>query len=334
VAAVGENNFEEQMMTSKGMSLLMFALAAVSASGVAQNFPAKPIRVIIPTAAGGGSDQVVRHLGNHYTKVWGQQVVLDNRPGAGMTIGIDIATKATPDGHTLVLVNPSHAINATLMAKLPYDPINDLIPISVVATQALGLVIPNSLPAKSVKEFIAYVKSKPRELSFGSSGPGSASHLAGEMFLGMTGVEMTHIAYKGTGPVLVDLIPGRVHMYINPMLAIINQVNSGQMRLLGVTSPKRVASLPDVPTLSEAGVPGYEAMSWYMLLAPAKTPMPIVNQIHRETVVALKGKEMLDMLARGGTEAVGNTPKEAMAYLKAEIARWGKVIKQAKLRVE
>jgi tripartite-type tricarboxylate transporter receptor subunit TctC len=299
--------------------------------GIAQTFPTKPIRFIIPTAAGGGSDQIVRFLGNRYTAVWGQQIVADNRPGAGMTIGIDIAAKATPDGHTLILVNPSHAINATLMKSLPYHPVNDLTPISVVATQALGLIIPNSLPAKTVKEFLAYVKSKPGELSFGSSGPGSASHLAGEMFLGMTGTSMAHIAYKGTGPVLVDLVPGRLHMYINPMLAIINQVNAGQVRLLAVTSNKRVASLPNVPTLSEAGVPGYEATSWYMVLVPSKTPAPIIRQIHTETVAALKQKDMLAMLEKGGTEAVGNTPAEALVFLKTEIARWGKVIKDAKI---
>lgn len=308
--------------------------ATCAAQPAASGYPNKPIRVIIPTAAGGGSDQIVRQIGNHWTKVWGQQVVLDNRPGAGMTIGIDIATKATPDGYTLVLVNPSHAINATLMARLPYHPVNDLIPVTVVATQALGAVVPNSLPVKSVKELIALVKAKPRGYSFGSSGPGSASHLAGEMFTGLTGTQMEHIAYKGTGPVLVDLIPGRLQLYINPMLAIINQVNAGQMRLLAVTSPKRVASLPDVPTMIEAGVPGYEAMSWYMLLAPAKTPAAIINQIHRETAVALKSKDMLEMLSKGGTEPVGNTPKEAMDYLLAEIERWGKVIKQAKLRIE
>ena len=306
--------------------------AQTASTGSQQTFPTKPIRFIIPTAAGGGSDQIVRFLGNRYTAAWGQQIVADNRPGAGMVIGIDIAAKAAPDGHTLVLVNPSHAINATLMARLPYDPINDLIPISVVATQAFGLVVPNSLPVKSVKELIAYVKSKPGELSFGSSGPGSASHLAGEMFTGMTGTQMTHIAYKGTGPVLADLIPGRVHMYINPMLAIINQVNAGQLRLLAVTTAKRVASQPEAPTVAEAGVPGYEASSWYMVLAPAKTPMPIINQIQRETVNALKAKDMLEMLAKGGTEALGNTPREAMDFLKVEIARWGKVIKQANLK--
>ena len=311
----------------------VFALTTLFASvACAQNFPTKPIRFIIPTAAGGGSDQIVRFLGNRYTAVWGQQIVADNRPGAGMVIGIDIAAKATPDGHTIVLVNPSHAINATLMAKLPYDPINDLIPISVVATQAFGLVVPNSLPVKSVKELIAHLKSKPGELSFGSSGPGSASHLAGEMFTGMTGTQMTHIAYKGTGPVLADLIPGRVQLYINPMLAIINQVNAGQLRLLAVTSPTRVASKPEVPTVAEAGVPGYEANSWYMVLAPAKTPAPIVKMIHAETVNALKQKDMLAMLEKGGTEPVGNTPAEAMVFLKAEIARWGKVIRDAKVQ--
>lgn len=323
------------MRRTQWISLCMSIVVSMAALPVlAQTFPTKPIRFIIPTAAGGGSDQIVRFLGNRYTAAWGQQIVVDNRPGAGMVIGIDIAAKATPDGHTLVLVNPSHAINATLMAKLPYDPINDLIPISVVATQPLGLVVPNSLPVKSVKELVALVKSKPREMSFGSSGPGSASHLAGEMFTDMTGTEMAHIAYKGTGPVLTDLIPGRVHMYINPMLAIINQVNAGQLRLLAVTSPKRVASLPNVPTISEAGVPGYEATSWYMVLAPSKTPAPVIKQIHAETVNALKAKDMLDMLAKGGTEAVGNTPAEAMTFLKTEIARWGKVIKQAKLRIE
>jgi tripartite-type tricarboxylate transporter receptor subunit TctC len=313
-------------------AIALACMSAVPALCAAQTFPTRPIRFIIPTAAGGGSDQIVRFLGNRYTAAWGQQIVADNRPGAGMVIGIDIAAKAAPDGHTLVLVNPSHAINATLMARLPYDPVNDLIPISVVATQAFGLVVPNSLPVKSVKELIAHVKSKPGELSFGSSGPGSASHLAGEMFTGMTGTQMTHIAYKGTGPVLADLIPGRVHMYINPMLAIINQVNAGQLRLLGVTTAKRVTSLPDVPTVAEAGVPGYEASSWYMVLAPAKTPTAVINQIHRETVNALKAKDMQDMLAKGGTEALGNTPAEAMTFLKIEIARWGKVIKQANIR--
>jgi tripartite-type tricarboxylate transporter receptor subunit TctC len=299
---------------------------------VAQTFPTKPIRFIIPTAAGGGSDQIVRFLGNRYTEVWGQQIVADNRPGAGMVIGIDITAKAAPDGYTIALVNPSHAINATLMAKLPYDPINDLIPISVVAIQPFGVVVPNTLPVKSVKEMIVLAKSKPRELSYASSGPGSASHLAAEMFTGMAGLEMTHIAYKGTGPVMPDLISGRVQLYINPLLAVINQVNAGRLRLIAVTTAKRVASQPEVPTVAEAGVPGYEASSWYMIIAPSKMPVAIVNQIHRETVNALKGKEMQEMLAKGGTEGVGSTPKEAMEFLKVEIARWGKVIKQANLK--
>ena len=201
-----------------------------------QSYPTKPIRVIIPTTPGGGSDQIMRTLGNKFTAAWGQQVVLDHRAGAGMTIGIDLAAKATPDGYTLILVNPSHAINATLMSKLPYDPVKDLTPITVVVTQAYGAIVPNALPVKTVKDMIALAKSKPGELNFASSGNGSASHLAGEMFKNMAGVDMTHIPYKGTGTAMPDLISGRTSLYINPLLAVINQVQAKQVRLIAVTS--------------------------------------------------------------------------------------------------
>jgi tripartite-type tricarboxylate transporter receptor subunit TctC len=299
-----------------------------------QRYPTKPIRVIIPTTPGGGSDQIVRLLGQKFTAAWGQQVVVDHRPGAGMTIGIDIGAKATPDGHTLIMVNPSHAINATLYPKLPYDPVRDLTPITVLVTQAYGVVVPNSLPVKNVKDMIALAKSKPREINFASSGNGSASHLAGEMFVHMAGLEMTHVPYKGTGTVMPDLIAGRVSFYINPMLAVVNQVQAKQIRLIAVTSPKRMASMPDIPTVSESGVPGYEATSWYMMLTPSKTPAAIVKQLNEETVKGLKAEDMREMMARAGVEPLGNTPTEAMAFLKAEIARWGKVIKMANVKVD
>jgi tripartite-type tricarboxylate transporter receptor subunit TctC len=299
-----------------------------------QPYPARPIRVIIPTTPGGGSDQIVRSLGQKFTAVWGQQVVVDHRPGAGMTIGIDIGAKASPDGHTLVMVNPSHAINATLYTKLPYDPVRDLTPITVLVTQSYGVVVPNSLPVKTVKDMIALAKAKPREINFASSGNGSASHLAGEMFVHMAGVEMTHIPYKGTGTVMPDLIAGRVSFYINPMLAVINQVQAKQIRLIAVTSLKRVNSLPDVPTVAESGVPGYEATSWYMMLTPAKTPAAIVNQLNEEMVKALKADDMREMMARAGVEPLGNTPREAMEFLKVEIAKWGKVIRMAKVKID
>ena len=299
-----------------------------------QPYPTRPIRVIIPTTPGGGSDQIVRSLGQKFTAAWGQQVVVDHRPGAGMTIGIDIGAKASPDGHTLVMVNPSHAINATLYTKLPYDPVRDLTPITVLVTQSYGVVVPNSLPVKTVKDMIALAKAKPREINFASSGNGSASHLAGEMFVHMAGVEMTHIPYKGTGTVMPDLIAGRVSFYINPMLAVINQVQAKQIRLIAVTSLKRVNSLPDVPTVAESGVPGYEATSWYMMLTPGKTPAAIVNQLNAEIVKALTADDMREMMARAGVEPLGNTPRKAMEFLKVEIAKWGKVIRMAKVKID
>lgn len=310
------------------------ALACSASYAAEQRYPSKPIRFIIPTAPGGGSDVVVRLLGQKFTNAWGQQVVVDNRPGAGMTIGIDLLAKSTPDGHTLIIVNPSHAINATLMSKLPYDPVRDFTIITVVATQPYAVCVTQSLPVKTVKEFIALAKSKPRELNFASSGPGSASHLAGEMFQSMAGIEMTHIPYKGTGTVIPDLIAGRVPFMINPLLAMINHVQAGRLRLLAVTSAKRVASLPDAPTVSEAGVPGYEAISWYMIMVPAKTPQPIVDQLHAEIVKALKSPDMVEILAKAGAEPMGNTSREATEFLKVEIARWGKVIKQANVKIE
>jgi tripartite-type tricarboxylate transporter receptor subunit TctC len=315
-------------------AVLAACVCAIPAHAAEPGFPSKPIRFIVPTTTGGGSDLIARSLGAKYAAAWGQQVVVDNRPGAGMTIGIDLVAKATPDGHTMVIVNPSHAINATLMARLPYDAVRDFTPVTVIATQALAVVVTQALPAKNIRELIALAKARPRELSYASSGPGSASHLATEMLSGMAGIEMNHVPYKGTGPAIPDLISGRVQLYINPLLAMIGAVEGGRLRVIAVTSAKRVSSLPDVPTVAESGVPGYEATSWYMLLVPSKTPAAVVNQINAETIKALKAKDMVDMLARAGTDPLGNTPREAADFLKVEIARWGKAVKQAGVRIE
>ena len=310
------------------------AAAQAAAMDGAPAFPTKPIRFIVPTAPGGGSDLIARSLGQKYTQAWGQQVVVDHRPGAGMVIGIDLAAKSSPDGHTLVLVNPSHAINATLMARLPYDAVRDFTPITVIATQAYAVVVPPALPVKNIRELIALAKAKPRELSYASSGPGSASHLATEMFSEMTATAMIHVPYKGTGAVIPDLISGRVQLDINPLLAVIGAVETGRLRVIAVTSAKRVKSLPEVPTVAESGVAGYEAISWYMLLVPSKTPAAVVNQLNGETVKALKSGDMVEMLARAGTDPLGNSPREAMEFLKVEIARWGKAVKQAGVKIE
>ncbi len=325
--------FERNQM-SKISGILIAGSCILTAHAAEPTFPTKPIRFIVPTAPGGGSDLIARGLGNHYTRTWGQQVVVDHRPGAGMTIGIDLAAKSTPDGHTVILVNPSHAINATLMARLPYDPVRDLTPVTVIATQPYAVVVSPTLAAKNVKELIALAKAKPRELSYASSGPGSASHLAAEMLSGMTGIEMIHVPYKGTGPAIPDLISGRVQLYINPLLAVIGAVETGRLRVIAVTSSKRVGSLPDIPTVAESGVPGYEAIAWYMLLVPAKTPAAVVNQLNAETVKGLKSPEMIELLARAGTDPLGNSPQAAAEFLKVEIARWGKAVKQAGVKIE
>src|SRR5262245_12884202 len=317
------------MRVPNRLPLLLLALYAASSLGVEAQYPSRPIRVIIPTAPGGGSDAMVRMLGQKYTDAWGQQVVVDHRVGAGQTIGINLTVQATPDGYTMAVVNPSHAINATLMPKLPYDPVRDLAVVTVLATQPYAMTVANSVPATTVKEFIALAKAKPRELNMASSGPGSASHLGGEMFMSMAGVQMTHVPYKGTGGAMPDLVAGRAHFYVNPMLAMIAQIKAGRIRLLAVTSPKRVASMPDVPTVAESGVPGYEATSWYMIIMPVKTPPAIIAKVHDQTVQALKSPDIVDVLAKGGSEPVGNSQKEAAEFLKVEIARWGKVIKQA-----
>jgi tripartite-type tricarboxylate transporter receptor subunit TctC len=322
-------------MKLPGLVLLVALFSFGTASyGAEPRFPTKPIRIIIPTAPGGGSDVMVRMLGQKYTEAWGQQVVVDHRVGAGMTIGINLTAQAAPDGYTMAVVNPSHAINATLMPKLPYDPLRDLAALTVLATQPYAVTVTNSLPVKNVKELIAYAKAKPLELNAANSGPGSASHLAAEMFMSMTGVQVTHVPYKGTGGAMPDLISGRAHFYINPMLAMITQIQAGRIRLLAVTSPKRVNSMPDVPTVAESGVPGYEATSWYMIIVPSKTPAPIIAKLYEETARALKSQDIIDVLARGGSDPVGNTPREATEFLKVEIARWGKVIKQAKVTVQ
>ena len=313
--------------------LLVALLPCALAHGAEQAYPVRPIRVIIPTAPGGGSDVMVRMLGQRYTEAWGQQVVVDHRAGGGMTIGINITAQAAPDGYTMAVVNPSHAINATLMPKLPYDPVRDLAAVTVLATQPYAFCVTNSLPVKNVKDLIALAKSKPGELNAANSGPGSASHLGAEMFTSMTGVQITHVPFKGTGGAMPDLVSGRVHFYINPMLAMISQIQAGRIRLIAVTSPKRIGSMPDVPTVAESGVPGYEATSWYMIIMPSKTPAPIVSKIHGETVKALQSREFVDVLAKGGSEPVANTPKEATEFLKAEIARWGKVIRTANVKV-
>ena len=306
----------------------------VAAQGSVSAYPNKPIRMVVPFAPGGGIDILSRMLGAKYTESWGQQVVVDNRAGAAGVIGVDIAAKAPPDGYTLVIVNPSFAINATLFKKLPYDTLKDFTPITLLATQPYVILVNNAVPAKNVRELIAFAKSKTGGISYASSGVGSASHLAAELFSSMAGVPLVHVPYKGANLAAIDVIGGQVQFTIQPMLAVLNHVQSGRVRAIAVTSPKRWPSAPQLPTAAESGLPGFEATTWYMQLAPAKTPRDILAKVHAETVRVLKLPDVHERIKRDGAEPVGSSAADAAAFLRSEIERWGKVILAANVKAE
>jgi tripartite-type tricarboxylate transporter receptor subunit TctC len=297
-------------------------------------YPTKPIRFIVPFAPGGGIDLLSRVIGAKYTEHWGQQVIVDNRAGAGGVIGTDIAAKATADGYTFIIVNPAFAINATLFRKLPYDTLKDFAPITLIATQPYVVLLNPAVPAKDVRELISLAKDKAGGISYASSGVGSASHLAAELFSGMAGVTLVHVPYKGASLATVDVIGGQVQLTIQPMLAVWNYVQSGKVRAIAVTSPKRWPSAPALPTVAESGLPGFEATTWYMQLAPARTPREILAKVNEETLRVLKLPDVRERIQRDGAEPVGSSAKEAEEFLRTEISRWEKVIRSANVKTE
>ena len=308
--------------------------ASVCAPLAAQTFPVKPVRIIVPFPAGGGVDIVARGLAPLLSERWKQQAIVDNRPGAGTVIGAEIAARSPPDGYTLLLANTAHAINATLYRKLPFDPVADFSPITLIATQPSVLVVHPSVPVKSVKELIALAKAKPGTLNYASSGNGTPPHLSAAMFTNMTSTQLTHVPYKGAAPALTDLLGGQVQLMFATIISVGPHLPSGRLRPIAVTSAKRSPTLPDLPTVAEAGVPGFEATAWFMLMAPAKTPPALVDRIYRDTAEVLGRRDVKDRYAKEGAEPVGNSPAQALAYLKSEIARWGKVVIAAKIQPE
>jgi tripartite-type tricarboxylate transporter receptor subunit TctC len=301
----------------------------------AQDYPSKPIRLVVPFTPGGSTDILARVIGMKLTEAWGRQVVIDNRPGAGGNIGVDLVAKSPADGYTLVMGHiGTFGVNPTLYPKLPYDPIKDFQPITLVALVPNMLSVNPALPAKSVKELIALAKAKPGTINFGSGGNGSAAHLAGEYFKLMSKTEITHIPYRGTSPAVTDLIAGQIQMIITGVPPTLNFVKTGKLRALAVATSKRLPLLPDLPTISEAGVPGYEATQWYGVLAPAGTPKPIVAKLNAEMAKAIKGPDVREKLAADAAEPVGNSPEEFGAFIKKEIARWAPVIKASGARPE
>jgi tripartite-type tricarboxylate transporter receptor subunit TctC len=310
--------------------------ASLAATAVlAQVYPGKPIRLIVPFAAGGGNDNVARLVGKRLADSLGQPAVIDNRPGAGGVVGAELAAKSAPDGYTLFLGGVgSHAINPNLHAKLPYDPIKDFAPVSLLAQAPLVLVVHPSVPVHDVAEFIAYARAHPGRLNFASNGNGSSSQLAAVMFASMAGVDMVHVPYKGLAPALTDLLAGEVQLMFSSVVAILPHIKAGKLRAIAVTGAKRLASMPELPTIAESGLPGYEASSWYGILAPAGTPRDIVVKLNAELAKALEQPEVRNSLLAEGAEPAGGSPERFAAHIRAEMERLGKIIRDAKIRLE
>jgi tripartite-type tricarboxylate transporter receptor subunit TctC len=306
---------------------LAFTVAAATA--LAQSYPAKPVRMVVPFAPGGGVDATARVLSQRFTEMWGQQVIPDNRTGAGANIGTEIAAHAAPDGYTLLVTNNAIAISAGLYEKLRYNALRDLQPISEVLRTPYVLVVPASSPAKNAADLVKMAKAKPGEIALANTGIGSGPHLAGVLFASVTKTQLNHIPYKGGGPAMQDLAAGRVQALFTTTIAAMPHVQAGRLRALGVTSPARWPTLPDVPTISESGVPGYEVLTWYMLLAPTKTPAAIIAKLEADTAAALKHPLAQKVLGSEGGQLIGGSSAQATALLKREVALWSKVIKEA-----
>jgi len=316
------------------MLALTAGLAAWSTAS-AQAYPARPIRFVIPYPPGGASDVTARTLGAKMAETWGQQVLVDNRAGANGIIALELAAKAPPDGYTILMANLGpNAINPSVYTKLPYDPIKDFSPVTLTTLVPQLLVVHPSLPAKSVQELVALAKTRPTQLSFASAGIGASNHLSGELFRMMAGIKLTHVPYKGDTPAMTDIIAGQVAIMFPTAIAATPHVKSAKLRALAATSAKRIASMPDLPTVAESGIAGFEAVSWGGVMAPAGTPKDIVAKLHAEITRILGLPDVRERLSGLGAEIVASTPAEFAAYLRSEIDKWSKVARAANVKLD
>jgi tripartite-type tricarboxylate transporter receptor subunit TctC len=322
----GPSHTEENLMKPAPF-LLIAAMAGAAASAFAQDFPSRPVRLVVGFAPGGGSDTTARALSTKLTASFGQQVIVDNRPGHSGTLAADIVTKAAPDGHTILLGTIALVVNPSLMAKMPFDTLKDLAPITHAADQTNILVVHPTVAAKSVKELIELTKAKP--LNAGSSGIGGTGHLAVELFNLQAGVKMTHVPYKGGGPAIVDLLAGNIHLVFATGASSISHIKSGRIRALAVTTMKRAAQLPELPTIAESGLPGFDANNWNAFFAPGPTPRAVITRLHKDITAALALPDIKDFMFNQGLDAAPGTPESLRAYMKTEMTKWAKVIKAA-----
>jgi len=328
---------KKPMGLAAGILIPALIVVAVTAPGSAQaqTWPSKPIRIVIAQAPGSATDVISRVVGNQLSLSLEQPIVIDARPGAGGVLGTEVAARSAPDGYTLFMGNNStHGSNPAVYAKLPYDAVKDFAPISFVASVPYVLVVDPNLPVKSVQEFIALAKSKPGKMNYASAGNGSTHHFCGELLKSMTGVDILHIPYKGSGPGIAGLLGGEVSMMFSNVADIGSQIKAGKVRPLAVTSQRRASSLPDVPTMAEAGLPDFEITSWFGLLAPAGTPATIIARLNAETVKVLSKAEVKATLGAQGLEVAPSSPEQFAAHIKSEIARFTKIAKAAGIKAE
>jgi tripartite-type tricarboxylate transporter receptor subunit TctC len=316
---------------SSRLPIFLAAVLVVSANVAAQNYPARPVRVIVPTSPGAGADIVARIVSQRLTETVGQQFIVDNRAGAGANLAAEIAAKAVPDGYTLFVATPAHAINPSLYNRLSYDIVRDFSAISQVSSGAYVVVVHPSVPVKNIKELIALAKAKPGTLNYASAGAGNATHLAGELFKSLAQIDMVHVPYKGSGPGVIDLVAGQVQVMFANLTSAITQIKAGKLRALATTGPQRAQAMPDIPTVMESGLKGYSVTSWYGFVAPAHTPQSLITKMNAEVVKVLNQPDLKERLATDGAEPAPTTPAAFAALIKEEVAKWAKVIKSAGL---
>ena len=303
--------------------------AVIATPAYSQSYPSRPVRIVVPNAPASSGDIVARFIAPPLSERLGQPVVVDNRAGAGTMIGGEAVAKSLPDGYTLLMGFSTLAINPATYKKVPYDAVRDFAPITHAASLPAAIVAHPSLPVKSVKQLIALAKARPDAIAFASTGQGTFSHATSALFMSMSGIRMLHVPYKGTGPAVSAVLAGEVAVASANVLTTLPHIRSGRLRALGITSTQRAATAPDIPTVAEAGLPGYESVQWLGLLAPAGTSPEIINRLHKEVVAVLRTPEMKDRLAKDGAEVVGNSPAEFGAYIRSETAKWSKVLKAA-----
>jgi len=323
------------MMRTTSSCLAAVLLAIASGAAVAQAYPVKPVRMVVPFPAGGATDIVGRLIAQKLSESWGQQVIVDNRGGAGGTIGSDIAAKSAPDGYTMLVgTSSTHAIAPSLYSKLPYDPVRDFAPVTLVASATILLAVHPSVPAKNVRDLIALAKRKPNALSFASSGNGGISHLIGEHFKSVGGIQMLHVPYKGDTPALVDLVGGQVHLMFGTAVSFLPYVKAGRLNALAVTNPKRSPIAPDVPTVAESGLPGFEALQWFGIFVPAGASKDIVARLNGEIVKIVRLPDIRERMTSLGADVVGSTPEQFAAFQKTDTAKWARVVKESGAKID